>query len=250
MSERVLETTKLLAPLLGIILGAIAPPLVSRLLPTGVITLSKRGIYTVAGVGGALGAVFVYWMYTGNINYWWGGAGFFSAACICWIYMQYFAYPFKRFRVTCLEDDDKNVLEGKKDGRGLIANKQKGGYDKERKRWVLDKGWGVWGPYIHLEKGWYKATFRIKGTSLEWEKEQRLFEIDVAAWSEDFPHAKVLAFHLLTTKDFKRTNRYNKFSLVFRVYHNEDNIEFRIRPLSSQHNITFDYVKLSHISLF
>lgn len=250
MSERVLEITRLLAPLLGIILGAIAPPLISRLLPAGIFTLSKWGIYTVIGVGGTLGAIVVYWMYTGSINYWWGGVGFFSAACICWIYRQYFAYPFKRFRVTCLEDDDKNVLKGKRDGRGLIANQQRGEYDIEKKRWVISEDWGVWGPYIHLEKGWYKATFRIKVTGLEWEKERRLCEIDVVAWHEDWKYAKPLAHHLLTRKDFSGTNRYNKFPLVFRVYFNEDKVEFRIRQFSNQHTITFDYVKLSRISPF
>src|SRR6266446_8804293 len=118
MSERVLEITKLLAPLLGTFLGAIAPHLINRLLPTGALALNKRGTSIVAGIGGVLGTVFVYWTYTGTINYWWGVAGFFSAACICWVYMQYFAYPFKKFRVTCLKDDNNNVLEGKEDGRG------------------------------------------------------------------------------------------------------------------------------------
>src|SRR5947209_11054937 len=99
MSERVLEIITFLAPLLGSILGAIAPPLVSHFLPADVTKMSKWGTYAVIGVGGTLGAVFVYWMYTGNINYWWGIAGFFSAACICWIYLQYLAYPFKRYRV-------------------------------------------------------------------------------------------------------------------------------------------------------
>jgi hypothetical protein len=250
MSERVLEITTLLAPLLGIILGAVAPPLVSHFLPADVPKLSKWATYVVIGGGGTLGAVFVYWIYTGNINYWWGVVGFFSAAGICWVYLQYLAYPFKRFRVTCLENDDKIVIKGKMDGKGLIANQQRGEYDRKKKRWVISKDWGVWGPYIHLEKGWYKATFRIKVTGLEWEKERRFCEIDVVAWSEDWMYEKPLAHHLLTTKDFRGVNRYNKFPLVFRVYFHEDKVEFRLRQISSQHTIIFDYVKLSRITTF
>jgi len=247
MSERVLEITKLLAPLLGTILGAIAPHLINRFLPEGAITLNKWGVYTIAGIGGILGTILLYWTYTGNINYWWGVVGFFSAASISWVYMQYFASPFKKFRVTCLTDDEGHLVEGKAGKQGLTANKLRGSYDRDRKRWVCREKWGVWGPYIHLGKGWYRATFRIKAVGLEWDKEHRLFEIDVAAWSEDISDAKILAFHALTTKDFNGTNRYNKFSLVFRVYHSEESVEFRLRPSSENHIITFDYVKLSRL---
>ena len=250
MSERILVIAKLLAPLLGIILGAIVPPFVSRILPEGVITLSKWGIYAFVGVGGTLGGVLADFLYTGSIDYWWGVAGFFGATCVCWIYMQYLAYPFKRFRVSCLVDDDNKVVKGEQNGRGLIANKLRGDYDKERKRWILSEEWGVWGPYFPLGKGWYIATFRIKVTGSEWEKERHICEIDVVAWSDDWTDKKLLAFHLLTTKDFKRTNKYNRFSLVFRVYHSEDKFEFRIRQLSDQHTITLDYVKLSRITPF
>ena len=250
MSERVIEIAKLRSHFLGIILGAIATTFVSRVLPAGVIALSKWGIYAFVGVGGTLGGVLMDYLYTGNINYWWGVAGFFGALCFCWICMQYFAYPFKRFRVSCLVDDHNKELKGKKDGKGLIANKLRGDYDKERKGWILSEGWGVWGPYISLGKGWYIATFRIKVTGSEWEREHSICEIDVVAWSEDWKVMKWLAHHLLTTKDFKRTNNHNTFSLVFRVYHSEDKVEFRIRQLSSQHTITFDYVKLSRISPF
>lgn len=254
MSVRLLEITKLLAPLLGIILGAIAPQLINRLLPADAIRLNKEGISTVAGIGGGLGAVLVYWTYTGNINYWWGSAGFFSAVCVCWVYIHYFAYPFKKFRVTCLKDVDSNVIDGEENGMGLTANKWKGGYDKEKKRWILREGWGVWGPYISLKKGKYKATFRIKAAGLDWDQENYLCEIDIAASyrnreNKDILGDKKLALHTLTTKDFKKANKYNKFSLVFCIYHGEDNIEFRIRPRHSQHIITFDYVKLSRVWL-
>ncbi|NPA40536.1 MAG: DUF4214 domain-containing protein, partial [Thermodesulfobacteria bacterium] len=94
--------------------------------------------------------------------------------------------------------------------------------------WVVNAGetghgWAiVYGPYISLPPGTYAATFEIKVADNTLNGEA--IGIDVSAESG----RKVLASRKILYRDFRFPNQYQKFTLVFTLKKNEDNIETRV----------------------
>ena len=241
MVNRLIEIVKLVAPLMGALVVAILPPFLKQFFPER-ININKWWIW---GSGGLIGAIFVYWTYTGNINYRWGLTGFLCAISMYWIYKRHLAFPFKKFHVTCLESDNDDIIEGIKDGKSLITRKSAGRND--HKIWKF-KGWGTWGPYLPhpLSYGRYKAVFKLMVINLDIHLDDRpVLEIDVASHCREDGDKK-LALRTLWTNDFKKDS-FDMFPLQFFVVNEEQRVEFRVRPQESDYIIMLDYIKLTRV---
>lgn len=98
------------------------------------------------------------------------------------------------------------------------------------------KGFLVFGPYIKMKAGAYRAEFRIKNDNGN--KNKEISRIDV------FSRNRSLASQTIKQSDFKNISGYKTFILKFRLKKDTEKIEFRVKVLNNSQIFT-DTVKVT-----
>jgi MFS family permease len=201
--------------------------------------LVGSAVTIIGAIAGAIATALINLIVAGkiNTNYWWIWViGGLIGAFLLFKFYQINKFPYKKWRVT-------NVA----DGKGLLADATRG-KPVEENAWLF-KECTVYGPYLRqsLLKGKYKVTFRLKVVDLDATSNanNRILEINVAAARAGIAGDKLLALHALTTFDFSTANVYENFSLLFDIYKEEQQVEFRVCSEYTSHTIVLDYVRFS-----
>ncbi len=149
--------------------------------------------------------------------------------------------PFKPWRVdrTLHERWGEETL-------GLIGD---AGHRTSDHEWEIHireaSGHGIYGPYIQLHPGNYRAIFHLKVDSKSG-GDVYLATLDVTSGGSTGP-AKCLAMRDIYSWDFVNENRYQDFQLIFQLFVREREVEFRLRTNPARptdRRLTFDYVEL------
>jgi hypothetical protein len=98
----------------------------------------------------------------------------------------------------------------------------------------------MYGPYIPLPRGKYRATFRLKVNDTQG-GDAPLVRLEVTSGRG----TKWLAVRTISMRDFDRADRYQNFPLDFYLIDGENDVEFRLILVGGNRRVVFEYVRLS-----